>query len=223
MQQTMIDAPPPVKPLPVRRAPVRPAPARSTVISLDQAGFDAACAELFGTVQQSFQPDLLIAIPTGGLWVAEAMARSVTRAVPPILKLTCRRPSTQAKQGSRLFRTLLTRLPRPVLDRLRLLEHWLIARRGPPSTERIFDPAEHAALQSWFATSGPAPRILVVDDAVDSGATLAAVLAELRRIAPETASLRSAAVTITTPQPLVRPDFALFNRQLCRFPWSMDA
>jgi len=28
---------------------------------------------------------------------------------------------------------------------------------------------------------------------------------------------------VTTDRPLIRPDYAIFNRQLCRFPWSLDA
>lgn len=52
----------------------RPALRRQAVVSLNQADFDAACAEL---LHRATLPDVLIGIPTGGLWVAEAMARAV--------------------------------------------------------------------------------------------------------------------------------------------------
>ncbi|MBC7799187.1 MAG: hypothetical protein H7Z10_01075, partial [Gemmatimonadaceae bacterium] len=83
--------------------------------------------------------------------------------------------------------------------------------------------AEQQAMRAWFAAAGPAPAVLIVDDAVDSGATLAAVLAEVRRLAPPGARIETAAITVTTAAPIATPDHALFNRQLCRFPWSMDA
>src|SRR5437868_3862861 len=64
---------------------------------------------------------------------------------------------------------------------------------------------------------------LVVAEAVDSGTTLSLVLDAVRRRAPHAATIRSAAITVTTERPLTLPDYALYHRQLCRFPWSLDA
>jgi hypoxanthine phosphoribosyltransferase len=62
-----------------------------------------------------------------------------------------------------------------------------------------------------------------VDDAVDTGTTLSVVMDAVRRHAPQAAKIRSAAITVTTERPLISPDYALYYRQLCRFPWSLDA
>lgn len=68
-----------------------------------------------------------------------------------------------------------------------------------------------------------AQNILIVDDAVDSGATLLAVV-EAVRIDMPGAEVRSAVITQTTPSPVITPDYTLYNnRTLIRFPWSMDA
>jgi hypoxanthine phosphoribosyltransferase len=65
-------------------------------------------------------------------------------------------------------------------------------------------------------------RILVVDDAVDSGRTLEVVLRWLRGRCPD-AEVRSAVLTVTTPRPLLIPDFYLYYPDvLIRFPWSLD-
>lgn len=64
--------------------------------------------------------------------------------------------------------------------------------------------------------------ILVVDDAVDSGATLQAVLNSLASL-PGRPQIKSAVITTTTRHPLVNPDYTLYNnRTLIRFPWSKD-
>ncbi|MDE7407207.1 MAG: hypothetical protein K2M76_02200, partial [Muribaculaceae bacterium] len=63
----------------------------------------------------------------------------------------------------------------------------------------------------------------VVDDAVDTGTSLSIALRKLHELCPQ-AEIRTAALTVTTPDPVVRPDYTIYNnRTLLRFPWSMDA
>jgi hypoxanthine phosphoribosyltransferase len=65
--------------------------------------------------------------------------------------------------------------------------------------------------------------VLVVDDAVDSGATLIAVLDAVYKAAGSS-KVRSAAITVTTENPMVMPDYYLYHDEtLIRFPWSIDA
>ncbi len=75
-----------------------------------------------------------------------------------------------------------------------------------------------------FGPSERARKILVVDDAVDSGYTLSHVLEAVKAVLPAGAEVRSAVITVTTDDPLVMPDFYLYNdKTLVRFPWAMDA
>lgn len=109
---------------------------------------------------------------------------------------------------------MLRRLPRLVLDALRKVEAALLGMRKPRPIDiaQVIIPAEIAT----------GKRILVVDDAVDSGATLDGVVRALCVAAPE-AEVRTAVVTVTTKHPLIVPDFVIFNDlTLIRFPWSMD-
>lgn len=194
------------------------------VVSLDRRRFDEVCAELMRHVLDDRAPDVLIGIRTGGLVVAEAMAKAAGGTMP-VLAMTCRRPSSRHKPTSSRVRHLVAQLPRPLLDQLRVVEHALLTRRPPtvPHGEYQFDESELHDLDAWLAASGAAPSMLIVDDAVDSGTTLSVVLGAIRRRAPRTAAIRSAAITVTTERPLVHPDYALYHRQLCRFPWSLDA
>lgn len=185
----------------------------SAVLTLDGHRFEAACASLWALASGENVPDLLIGIRTGGLVVAEAMARAA--GAGPVLALTCRRPSTAHKQRHGVARDLVARLPRPALDRLRLIEHAVLSRRPP--TLREIDPRELAKLDACGARA-----VVIVDDAVDSGATLAAVVAAVRARLPA-AEIRTAAIVVTTERPLIAPDYSLYRGQLCRFPWSLDS
>jgi hypoxanthine phosphoribosyltransferase len=194
------------------------------VVSFDPAGFEDACADLMRQVQADFRPDALIAVPTGGLHVAEAMARSAGGRLP-VLSMTCRRASTAAKNRLAGLKALAARLPRPVADRLRVFEHALLTQRTrpAPAAPYIFDPQELSRLRAWLSGARGRASLLIVDDAVDSGVTLHHVLEAVRGLAPSTAVIRSAVITVTTPRPLAQPHYALHQGQLCRFPWSLDA
>jgi hypoxanthine phosphoribosyltransferase len=174
-------------------------------------------------VRANWHPDVFVGIRTGGYHVAEVMGRAFgsSRGVLPI---TCRRPSTRLKLASSYVRKVVSKLPRPIVDRLRLIEHGWLTRRAstPKRTTYQFDAGEIAELDLWLEKTGRRPSILVVDDSVDTGNTLIAVLDLIKQHAPD-ADVRSAVITVTTPAPLVIPDYTLFRQKLCRFPWSLDA
>jgi hypoxanthine phosphoribosyltransferase len=194
------------------------------VITLDKDDFDTACAELMRVAEVDFQPDVMIGIRTGGLYVADAMAKAAERLMQ-VLPITCRRPSTRYKPFSAAARRLVAGLPRPILDQLRVVEHRLLTRKPAAPKPYHFDAGELAGLRSWFHawTAAEMPRILVVDDSVDTGATMQHVLELLRSEAGMAVAVRTAAITVTTERPTVMPDYVLLRQQLCRFPWSLDA
>ena len=195
---------------------------RRAPLTLRPAEFDAACADLMRMVECDFAPDLLVGVRTGGYIVAEAMARAAARSIP-VLPLTCRRPTTRFKSLIPGLKPILARLPRPLLDRLRQAEHQLLAGRRRQARLPPVDRHEAAAIGEWVTRSPRMTRMLVVDDAVDSGGTLATVLKTLPRVCPPGAQPRTAVITVTTENPAVEPDYALYRGVLCRFPWSFDA
>ncbi|MGH7041240.1 MAG: phosphoribosyltransferase [Acetobacteraceae bacterium] len=191
------------------------------VVTLAREDFDRACGDLLRLVARSYAPTMLVGIRTGGLVVAEAMART-TPAPPPVMPLTCRRAGTQAKARVPLLGRALSALPRPMADGLRKAEFNLTAgRRRTRNPPQAPDEAEAAAIAA--RTFANTERLLVVDDAVDSGVTLAAVLTTLRRRCAPATLIRSAVITQTLENPVIAPDYALHRSVLCRFPWSFDA
>lgn len=201
--------------------PAAPQP-RGLIHDLPQPAFAAACASLIRQVEAVYQPTLLVGIRTGGLVVAETIRQ--VRGDIPVLPLTCRRAATGWKERVTFLPRLLAAMPQPVVDRLRWLEHHFLSPRrrrstAPQQTDRV----EAEAIGHYLAQHPDTRRVLVVDDAVDSGVTLATVLTLLRQVCPPDTELRSAAITVTLSQPLVDPDFTVYRGVLCRFPWSFDA
>ncbi len=193
------------------------------LVTLKGTDFSIACADLMRLVELDYSPDAIIGIRTGGLTVATAMG-IVARSPAPVLPLTSRRVTTATKSHLPLLRSVLGNLPRPVVDALRRIEHrFVTAGRLQPGRQQRVDEAEVAAIAAHLATLRKPARLLVVDDAVDSGTTLASVLRVLSEIFPAGGEIRSAAITQTLKSPLVIPDYVLFRGTLCRFPWSFDA
>lgn len=185
--------------------------------------FHASCAELMQMVEADYEPTLVVGIRTGGLQVAESMVRAASAPLP-VLPVTCRRAATGAKARVPLLRTALAALPRPALDLLRRVEHRLfIAPRTHQARQQQVDHAEIGVIAAWLAKQPSQSRILVADDAIDSGATLATVLRLVRTVCPSGTEIRSAVITQTLEQPITAPDYVLFHDTLCRFPWSFDA
>lgn len=157
------------------------------------------------------KPDCVAGIASGGTFVAAAMG------VRPVFEVVCRRPSTNGKKRS-WTRRLIGGLPQWMTDRLRMAEHRWLMRRGV-TMERCV--AIQPELLEFLAKHQEA-RVLLVDDAVDSGCTLKCVAEALRKAAPKV-SITTAAITVTTERPVMMPDVAIYrDGTLCRFPWSAD-
>ncbi len=168
------------------------------------------------------EPALLIGIRTGGLVVAESMAQAAAYRIP-VMALTCRRPGTRLKSRIPGLKAILTAMPEPWLNALRQAEHRLLTARRRTTRAPVVDRSEADAIGTRLASMPAQTRVLITDDAVDSGATLAAVIATLRELCPPRTELRSAVITVTLDDPIIQPDYALWRGVLCRFPWSYDA
>lgn len=179
------------------------------VVTLNPEDFAGACRALEEKVAGAFSPDLVVGIASGGLHVSRKLLPHV-----PHISVLCRRPSTAAKGRSRRLMRQIRRLPLWARNTLRRAEAAWLGKRRDMSRHPEISRDNIAAIQA-------ASRILVVDDAVDSGASLLAVVERLRQINPG-AEIRTAAITVTTAAPAIVPDFTLFNRVLIRFPWSKD-
>ena len=180
------------------------------VITLNMGAYEWCCRELEKQAA-GFAPDLVVAIARGGIGVAYRMFEGVRHAV-----IDVHRPSTGAKRRLRPLVRLVRWLPLWLRDGLRIAEARRLDRRPP----RAVVPPEENARALREAAAG-AQRILVVDDAVDSGASLRAVLDILEGCG---AQVRTASVAFTRLNQVACPHYHIFEPgTLVRFPGSIDA
>lgn len=189
-------------------------PPAMRIVTLTEAEFSAACEALARKVHDSgFDYTLIAGIATGGWLVAQRMPS------PRRVAVTKRRGAHKARR--KLLPALVARLPRRVNDMLRIAESRLYALKT-----RVFPPVpSHVEISLELAAElsrEPNGRILIVDDAVDSGATLLSVVEAVRKIVPE-AEIRTAVITVTRPDAVITPDWSLYREgTIVRFPWAPD-
>jgi hypoxanthine phosphoribosyltransferase len=192
------------------------------VMTLTPEGLSTRSRELWTRIHtQGFEPHAVVGIAEGGARVVEAMR------LPdhlPVFTCTLRRPSTERKRAHTGSLSVLRRLPYGVSDRIRQIEDLTLRLRSQPTREP--SPTLVASVREIVdsVTQNGLRRVVVVDDALDSGSTMACVMALLRQGLPREADVRSAVLTVTRDrsQLLIQPDFSLYERVLVRFPWSLD-
>lgn len=190
-----------------------------SVITLTPTLLDEACHVLSRRVLSSgWHPVVIMGIQSGGAEVAHRMLLDFPDVTYCEVRLS--RPGTQQK-GSGMMHRLLQHLPLVLCDVLRMVEsrinECLGRHRQQVRIGKISLPPDVVArLQS------DTPLLLLVDDAIDTGATIQQALKQLLEQHPDL-QIRVAAITVTTPQPECDADYCLYhNRTLCRFPWSND-
>lgn len=180
------------------------------VTTLNDEAFAEACRRLEERTR-SFGPDLVVGIATGGELVAGRMFASV-----PHVSVESRRPTTAAKERCGGVWRLVRRLPLWMRNSLRIAEARMLSAGKPRQVE-----AAELAPDAVAAIAG-ARRVLIVDDAIDSGATMARVLEAVRGVGGERQTA-TAVINVTTKKHLVEPDYRLYvDRRLVRYPWSKD-
>lgn len=179
------------------------------VLTLTPDIFRDHCLSL-QSAARPFNPDLIVTIARGGDFVGELMFPEVTH-----ISVRRQRPSTETKQDLGCLAKIIRKLPVCLRNAIRMAESACTS-----SAKHSGAPLSLGDEDALIISK--ASRILVVDDAVDSGATLAAVIDAINAI-PGNRAVASAAITVTKPNPLISPDYTLYNnRTLVRFPWSMD-
>lgn len=189
------------------------------VENLIDRNFETACQNLARQASERMQPDLVIGIRRGGVWVRNAMKAALPENIVFGEIGLQRRGTAKKNQLSRLLKSLpqwLCNLLRISEAYARRIKHTCCRPKLYPLESLSFDPASEALLQS-------APQhIWIVDDAVDSGKSMASIQAKLQTY-PQAHKVLYIALTVTEKRTLLMPDVYLYNEGvLLRFPWSND-
>jgi hypoxanthine phosphoribosyltransferase len=170
-------------------------------------------------------PGLVVGILEGGRDPATYFAQCWDP-LPPTLFLKLQRASTSPVK--KVLVGLVLRAPAVVINTVRLLEmqfREIMHRRSTPPAEvdpvpELASPIRDALRQCVISADRP---VILVDDAIDTGRTVARIAATFRAAGVGADSLKVACITQTLSAPQSEPDYAAFRRVVFRFPWSMDA
>ena len=193
------------------------------VITLTPSLLAKACSQLSHRVKaEGCCPSVLIGIQQGGAEVAKLMKEDFPDAAYCEVRLS--RPDTPQKSQGWKHR-LLYYMPIWLCNYLRAVEsrvnEWQSKGKEPVRLGEIRLPDDIASILNPSVPSNP-PLVLLIDDAIDTGATIQQARRQLLEQFPNI-TLRVAVITVTTPHPICDADFCLYhNRTLCRFPWSND-
>lgn len=194
------------------------------VLTLTPARLSQASKELSEMVKNAgFSPHLILCVLQGGRSIAQEMRTTFPAA--HYAEIPFSRPLSKKKKQRSTAR-LLRHLPLCLCDLLREVERCYVSykakRETPIRTGQVVLPLPVEQHLAQLTAQHIAPAILLVDDAIDTGATMATIYDQLHTLYP-TAVIRIAVITVTTRTPLLSADFSRYaNQTLCRFPWSTD-
>ena len=191
------------------------------IITLSENEFDAACMRLAEKISLHKKPDVIVGVKNGGAIVAEAIYKIFLANGNGLKYYNVRasRNSSKAKKKYRLsyfFRFL----PVMLLNLLRLIEHYYLKINMIFYTnhERNIKLTDDFRRDVGKLTKG---CVFIIDDALDSGATISNLIEELNQLNPNL-DYRSAVLVVTQNSPVISPDVYLYSNVLLRFPWSSD-
>ena len=189
------------------------------VTTLTRPELEEQSAQLYELAHKSgIVPTHIVAIATAGVFVAKAMCK----VAPPqtqLLVAVSRRPTTSAKAKIKI-RPLVAILPNWSTAILRRLELRFLTRHLSSKRDVWMSPDQVKELQEHDRRT---MNIFVVDDCVDTGWTLKSVVDFLRGIVGNTCTIQSGSLAVSLEQPVMRPDFSLYQNKQVRGPWSYDS
>lgn len=190
------------------------------VINFEQKNFDDFLENTLKDWKNDSSKILVLGIKEGGVYLAENVFQVLRNSANQVdLKfIKCQRPTTSVKKKNEFrkafIQTIFKISPIIILDLLRNVEHYFLTKKSIEyNREIILDEIINFNLYD---------KIVIVDDAVDSGVTLQKVNDYVQNLAVKTTEVKSLAVVITSNNAIVTPDFYLYKDVLIRFPWSLD-
>ncbi len=182
------------------------------VITYTPQLLQAAAECLSSQIQRSgIRPSYLVAIQHGGAVLGQLMKDAFPEAEYHEIKLT---RSVGINKG--FLRPIIKVLPMKLRDWLRMFEITLIDQKKKTCLPERYGSVELSVSPKAGDT------ILLIDDAIDTGATILKARDTIQQLYPDV-KIAISVITVTTEHPLCDADYYLYHNQtLCRFPWSMD-
>lgn len=182
--------------------------------------FNKECLLLGHDIFADYDPDVIIGVLNGGGYVGRQIVQ-VSPKETTYVEVKIQRDGTTKKEKGLIHR-ILQSLPYSVLNILRILESIVLEYKSKKNNTKRKGTIKLPDNVVSFLSDVDHKKVLLVDDAIDSGATLLLIKQYLMSKF-ENIDVKIAVITITTKQPLVVADYyRYYNRTLIRFPWSND-
>lgn len=190
------------------------------VITLPEKKFVKLCNKLSLEISRTKNEyDLIIGVLNGGAIVAREVIKTNLFQGKQYIEILLQRPSTEQKNNE-IINSIIRKSPRFVNDILRNAESYYLERKFMNSKSLKNNKVLELNKEQKKLIIG-AKKILIIDDAIDSGKTLKKIIEDIQNLNSHS-EIQTAVLTVTFKQPLIRPDYYLFNRVLLRFPWALD-
>lgn len=191
------------------------------VVNFDQKVFDSFLQKNLEKFLDENGNCLVVGIKEGGIPVAKMVVKQLQKesySKIDFVSVTCQRPSTKRKKSNQLIKITLQKsfkiLPQSILNKLRVIEYKYLLHKAENNSREITFPINF----DWKKYN----KILVIDDAVDSGYSLKNVLDKIEKEINTKTSVISLTVVVTNKESVIVPDYYLYSDVLIRFPWSLD-
>ena len=195
------------------------------VITLKAQDFEAACRKLARLADDGRGAYTVVGVREGGAHVGEIVYDELKNlgSAERYFDVRASRGGTSVKELG-FVKAIVRVMPQWATGVLRVLEHNILSslKSGSEASPRNIHIGDD--LESYLrdiARSGKPARILLVDDAIDSGSTMSLLTGCLADISPRS-EIQTAVIVVTQKTPLITPDYSLYRDVLIRFPWSHD-
>lgn len=191
------------------------------VVNFNIQEFEKFLNKTFVEYISTNQKILVLGIADGGIPVSVIVSnylKTETKNIVENESILVQRPSTKVKKKSlqreKMLKSIFKILPILILDYLRISEHKKLSKRTENDLIREVKYNSEIDFSIY-------DLILIVDDAVDSGASMKAVFDDLSAKISGLI-IKTLSVVVTQRKPIFEPDYFQFRDVLIRFPWSLD-
>ncbi len=166
-------------------------------------------------LESEYKPEIVIGIKNGGYIVSTNIQKNGLLEAKYI-SVSCSRPNTRNKNK---IKKLINAIPTWFNNYIRIIEHHFLIfnhKFYSGDTRLVKISKSDKKLMMKYR------KFLIIDDAIDTGKTMQAVIDNISLI-NKFSEIRIAVITQTAKNPIVKPSYRLYYQTLVRFPWSCDA
>ena len=192
------------------------------VITVSKNKLNELSQQLLSIVQKDkLKVDMLVGIATGGIYVSQPFFAQLQKEhwEGKYSEIKLSRLSTEKKESLGV-KKLLTKLPYALSNILRIVEvKYFEIRKSKQYDKNIEKRVRFSEIQ--IKKIKQSQTLLLIDDAIDTGATVRALKNVIQKINPKI-TIKIAVLTVTHKHPYIEPDYTLYRDVLLRCPWAMD-